>query len=54
MLTVEQLDQITDLLERMVERARDRKCEQSLTIIFNDHGFPRYFNATDNVMAIKP
>lgn len=52
--TQEQLQQIADLCLRMVERARDRKCEQTLLIVFNDKGLPRYFNGSDNVMAVKP
>jgi len=52
--TLEQLEQIADLCRRLQERALERKCEQTLTIVFNDRGMPRYFNGSDNVMAAKP
>ena len=51
--TAEQLQQIADLCERLIERARERGCEQSLVIIFADSGVPRYFNGSDNVRAAK-
>ncbi len=51
--TAEQIQQIADLCERLVERARERGCEQSLVIIFADSGYPRYFNGSDNVRAVK-
>jgi hypothetical protein len=51
--TREQLQQIADLCLRLMERAQERKCEQTLTIVFNDRGLPRYFNGSDNVMAVK-
>ena len=51
--TAEQIQQIADLCERLVERARERGCEQSLVIIFADSGVPRYFNGSDNVRAAK-
>lgn len=52
--TQEQLQQIADLCLRLQERAQDRRCEQTLTIVFNDKGYPRYFNGSDNVQAVKP
>lgn len=52
--TLEQLQQIADLCLRLQERALARRCEQTLTIVFNDKGLPRYFNGSDNVMAVKP
>lgn len=51
--TAEQLQQIADLCLRLVERARERGCEQTLVIIFADSGVPRYFNGSDNVRAAK-
>lgn len=51
--TAEQLQQIADLCERLIERARERGCEQSLEIIFADSGAPRYFNGSDNVRAAR-
>ena len=52
--TMEQLQQIAELCLRLKERAQERRCEQTLTIVFNDRGLPRYFNGSDNVMAVKP
>lgn len=53
-LTLEQLDQVADLIARVQERAVSRRCEQTIVIIFNDRGFPRHFNGSDNVNAILP
>ncbi len=52
--TQEQLQQIADLCLRLQERASERRCEQSLTIVFSDKGYPRDFNGSDNVRAAKP
>jgi len=52
--THEQLQQIADLCLRLQERASERRCEQTLTIVFNDKGYPRDFNGSDNVRAAKP
>jgi hypothetical protein len=49
----EQLRQIADICLRLVQRAKERRCEQTLIIIFNDKGYPRFFNGSDNISAIK-
>jgi hypothetical protein len=48
-LTAQQIDLLAEMLVRVQERARDRRCEQDLEIIFNDKGIPRFINASDNV-----
>jgi hypothetical protein len=48
-LTAQQVDLLADMLVRVQERARDRRCEQRLEIIFNDKGIPRFINASDKV-----
>lgn len=52
--TLEQLEQFAELASMMQDLAVLRKCEQSLTVLFNDRGLPRYFNGTNNVPAVKP
>lgn len=52
--TDEQLLQLAELCLRLVERARERRCDQSLVIVFNDKGLPRHFNGSDNVNVAKP
>lgn len=52
--TDEQLLQLAELCLRLVERARERRCDQSLVIVFNDKGYPRHFNGSDNVNVAKP
>ncbi|MBI5942887.1 MAG: hypothetical protein HY864_00845 [Chloroflexi bacterium] len=53
--TREQLRLLADLCGRLAERAKERRCEQTLTIIFNDKGLPRFFNGSDNVSVVyKP
>lgn len=52
--TVEQLEQLAELASMMRDLAVLRRCEQSLTVLFNDKGLPRYFNGTNNVPAVKP
>lgn len=52
--TEEQARQLIDMCANVRARAVDRKCDQSLTIFFNDRGHPRNFNGSDTVNAIKP
>jgi len=52
--TREQLEQLADLCARMQARAVERGCDQSVTIHFNDRGYPRHLNGTDNVVIVKP
>ena len=52
--TLEQLEQLAELACMMQDLAVLRKCEQSVTVLFNDKGLPRYFNGTNNVPAAKP
>lgn len=48
-LTTQQIELLANQLVRVQERARDRRCEQTLEIIFNDKGIPRFINASDNI-----
>ncbi len=48
-LTAQQIELLADLLVRTQDRARDRRCEQTMNILFNDKGIPRFINASDNV-----
>ena len=43
-LTTQQVELLADLLIRIQERARDRRCEQTLEIVLNDKGIPRFIN----------
>ena len=53
-LTVEQLEQLAELLLMTKDLAILRKSDQSVTIVFNDKGLPRGFNASNNVRPVKP
>lgn len=35
-------------------RARQYRCEHTLTVIFNDKGYPRFINGSDNEVLVKP
>src|SRR3989304_1620057 len=52
--TREQLEQLAELACMMQDLAVLRKCEQSVTVLFNKKGLPRYFNGTNNVPTVKP
>ena len=52
--TVEQLAVFADMLVRVQERARERRSDHSVTVCFDASGFPRHFNGSDNVIAVKP
>jgi hypothetical protein len=53
-LTLEQLEQWSELLLQTYDAAVIRGCEQSLTIILNDKGYPRWMNGSNNVRVVKP
>lgn len=52
--TPEQLEQVTDLADRVKGRAVERHCQQELRVVFNENGHPRQFSGTDNVKPIAP
>jgi hypothetical protein len=53
-LTLEQLEQWAEVLEQTYDMAVIRECEQTVTVLLNDKGFPRGFNASNNVRVVKP
>lgn len=53
-LTLEQFEQLGELCVLTKDMAILRESDQSLTVVFNDRGFPRGFNASNNVRPIKP
>jgi len=52
--TVEQLLQLAELVKMTQDLAILHDCDQSVTVIFNNKGHVRYFNASNNVHAVKP
>jgi hypothetical protein len=52
--TEEQLQQLAELLKLTQDLAILRECDQSVTIVFNNKGLPRHFNASNNIHAAKP
>ena len=54
MYTVEQIDQMLEVMQLTYDNAVIRETEQSFTVLFNDKGFPRAFNGSNNVRPIKP
>lgn len=53
-LTLEQFEQVAELLVMTKDIAILRESDQTLTISLNDKGLPRGFNASNNVRPIKP
>lgn len=51
-MTEQQLELFADMLLRVQEHARDRRCDQTLEIYINDKGYPRYFNGSDNIRLV--
>jgi hypothetical protein len=45
---------LLNMCQRVKERAIDRKSQQSVEVIFNEHGHVRHINGSDNVNGIKP
>lgn len=54
MLTLEQLGQLVEQLEVTLELAVKRKCEHQVIIILSSHGYPTFFNGTNNLRAARP
>lgn len=52
-LTLDQLEQVAELLVMTKDIAILRVSDQTLTIALNDKGLPRGFNASNNVRPIK-
>ena len=52
--TVEQLDQLAELFLVTHDQAVIRETRQTVTVVFNEKGFPREFNGSNNVVPVKP
>lgn len=52
--TLEQLVQFSEVVEQTYDLAVIRGCEQTVTLLLNDKGFPRGLNASNNVRIAKP
>ena len=51
--TVEQLEQLAELMQVTHDQAVIRKTRQTLTVVFNEKGHPREFNGSNNVIPAK-
>jgi hypothetical protein len=52
--SVEQLEIIADRLSRAQGLAIDRRCIQTVEVVFSEKGFPRYLNGSDSVQFPAP
>jgi hypothetical protein len=52
--SLEQLELVADACSRAQGRAVDRRCNQSVEVVFNDKGFPRFVTASDSVVMPAP
>jgi len=52
--TEEQLEQLAELLLVTHDQAVIRETRQTVTVVFNEKGFPREFNGSNNVVPVKP
>lgn len=50
----ENAENLLDMCQRVKERAISRKTNQSVEVIFNEHGHVRHINGSDNVNGVKP
>jgi hypothetical protein len=53
-MTTEQITLLTDVILRAQGRAVERGCDQSVTLIFNNKGYPRYCRASDDMAMPTP
>lgn len=54
-LTFGQFKTLVDLMREAKQMATERRCDQRVEIVFNDKGFPRHFNGTNNFrVEVKP
>lgn len=51
---LEQLEQFADVLVQTHDLAVLRGVRQEMTVVFNEKGLPRQFNATNNFAPVKP
>ena len=50
----ENTENLVNMCQRVRERAIERKSQQSVEVIFNEHGHVRHINGSDNVNGVKP
>lgn len=53
-MTEEQITILADAIARAHGRAVERGCDQSVTLVFNNKGYPRQCEATDTVTMPRP
>lgn len=51
--SVEQLEQVAELFQVTHDQAVIRGVRQTLTVVFNEKGYPREFNGSNNVVPVK-
>lgn len=50
----ENTENLVNMCERVKARAIERKSQQSVELIFNEHGHVRHINGSDNVNGVRP
>ena len=50
----ENADHLVDMIERVKGRAIERASQQTVEVVFNEKGFVRHINGSDNVNGVKP
>ena len=50
----ENAENLLNMCQRVKERAIERKSQQSVELVFNEHGYVRHINGSDNVNGVKP
>lgn len=50
----ENAENLVNMIDRVKERALSRQSQQSVEVVFNDKGFVRHINGSDNVNGVKP
>jgi hypothetical protein len=52
--TLEQLEQLAELMVQTHDLAVLRETRQTVIVVFNEKGFPREFNGSNNLIPVKP
>jgi uncharacterized protein Smg (DUF494 family) len=52
--TIEQLEMIAHAALHLKQLAIERRCQQELTVIFNEKGFPRVIKRVESNFFVKP
>ena len=50
----ENLENLANIAERLKGRAIERKCGQSVEIQWNEKGYVRHINGSDNIRGVTP